>query len=195
LKRKPEDDQEEAYIKKIKGSKFPPSEAAKPLNWKTIQLEDPDHYAYHNHRPADASGNPVTLQHEIIAKLYDDLRYINPTAHDYDFALKITYEMSGITFSSEDERRESFKNCFYEAYKIALNQYTFGNNITTDGTIFGGDGKYMLSNLEVKPEMGTGNCCPVNQTLVYYAKHVANEFSTDTRSTIRLPCILLYLAG
>ena len=104
MKRKPEDDQiEEAYIKKIKDSKFSPSEAAKPLNWKKIQLEGSD-YAFYNHRPADASGNPVTLQHEIIANLYDDLRYINPTAHDYDFALKITYEMLGITFSCEDER-------------------------------------------------------------------------------------------
>ncbi|CAG8666149.1 5271_t:CDS:2 [Funneliformis caledonium] len=193
LKRKPENDQEEAYIKKIKGSEFSPSEAAKPINWRKIQLENSE-YAFYNHRPADASGNPVTLQHEIIANLYDDLRYINPTARDYDFALKINYEMSGITFSSEDERRESFKTCIYETYKIALNQYTY-NNITTDGTILGGNGKYMLSNLEVKPEMGTVNCCPANQTLVYYAKHVANEFSTDTRSIIRLPCILLYLAG
>ncbi len=176
LKRKSEDDQiEEAYIKKIKDSKFSPSEAAKPINWKKIQLEGSD-YAFYNHRPADASGNPVTLQHEIIAELYDDLRHINPTARDY-------------------ERRESFKNCFYEAYKISLNQYTFSNNITTDGTTFGGDGKYMSSNLEVKSEIGTGNCCPINRTLVYYAKHVANEFSTDTRNKIRLPCVLLYLAG
>ena len=53
----------------------------------------------------------------------------------------------------------------------------------------------MTSNLEVKPEMGTGNCCPANQTLVHYAKHVANEFSTDTRNIIHLPCVLLYLAG
>ncbi len=37
--------------------------------------------------------------------------------------------MSEITFSSKDKKRESFKNCFYEAYKIALNQYTFSNNI------------------------------------------------------------------
>ena len=146
LKRKPEDDQiEEAYIKKIKDSKFSPSEAAKPLNWKKIQLEGSD-YAFYNHRPADASGNPVTLQHEIIANLYDDLRYINPTAHDYDFALKITYEMLGITFSCEDER---WGNCFYETYKISLNQYTFGNNITTDGITFGRDGKYMSNNLEI----------------------------------------------
>ena len=53
----------------------------------------------------------------------------------------------------------------------------------------------MTSNLEVKPEMGLGTCCPVNQGLIYYAKHVANEFSTDTRNTICLPCVLLYLAG
>ncbi|CAG8534224.1 6160_t:CDS:2 [Funneliformis caledonium] len=111
-------------------------------------------------RPANTSGNPVTLQYEIIAKLYDDLRYINPTAHDYDFALKIIYKISGITFCSEDERRESFKNCFYGTYKIALNQYTFDNNITT--AIFGRNGKYMLSNLKVKLEIETGNCCHIN---------------------------------
>nr|CAG8648281.1 13002_t:CDS:1 [Entrophospora candida] len=63
---------------------------------------------------------------------------VNPIARDYDFALKITYEMSKVTFSCEDDRRESFKNCFYKTYKMSLNQYTFGsNNITTDGTIFG----------------------------------------------------------
>ena len=174
-------------MKKIKDSDGP-SSIAKPKKWMEIQTDR----IYFNHRPAEASGNPVTLQHPIFGTFFEDYENIEPNNVDYAFVLDVVNSMSNV-FDDENARKVEFKRLFREYYNISFNDYV-GEKMITDGTSFSKGGMYMISNLEVKPELGVGGCCPYNQGNAYYAKYIANLPIQNIIKT-RLPCFLLYLTG
>src|SRR5438874_369933 len=90
----------------------------------------------------------------------------------YAFVLDVVVSMSNM-FDNEKARKKEFKRLFREHYNISFNDYA-GENMITDGTFFSKGGMHMIGNLEVKPELGIGGCCPYNQGNAYYANYIAN---------------------
>ena len=174
--------------KRIKESEAP-SSIAKPRNWTKGQGSDP---IYLNHRPADAFGNPITLQHPVFATFIKDCEDITPNDVDYAFVLELVNSMSNV-FEDEDARKDEFKRLYRKHYNISFIGYENKKTIT-DGSTFSKGNMYMTSNLEAKPEMGVGNCCPYIQSNAYYAKYITT-LPISIVSTARLPCFLLYLIG
>ncbi|CAG8624137.1 10984_t:CDS:2 [Funneliformis caledonium] len=106
---------------------------------------------YLNHRLANTSGNPITLQHLIFRTFLEDCETITPNDINYAFVLDVTESMSNV-FTNKDERRDAFKILFRKHYEVSLNQY-INAKITTDGSSFEKKGIYMTSTMEVKSEL------------------------------------------
>ncbi|CAG8637288.1 2999_t:CDS:2, partial [Paraglomus occultum] len=105
LKHKIEADAE-VFFKNMKES-LSPSDLAKAKNW---QHEQSSNAIYLNHRPADASGNPVSLQHHIFATFLDACETITPEDVDYAFVGAAAESMS-MVHANEDARERHSRRC------------------------------------------------------------------------------------
>jgi len=172
------------------------------MNWNTSQSK----LKYNCHRPAHFCGSHVSLFSNIFNSFEMELESLSfeegtLSQEDCDFVLEVCKQMSA-EYPSEKDRMNAFNKLLseYLKYEVSPGNISRPNkgDVTTDGSLevqIGESVKALVLSVEVKPELGKGNCCAYMEGLHYKGIFAAREAMNNIVKKGCIPSFLLLLVG
>ena len=135
-----------------------------------------------------------------IARFFDNIKFGDMTRADYAFTLEYCTTMSDV-FDIESKRRDRSAELLSNYLGHSIKREMIGTgNICTDGSIFtpcGGNvlNMAMVLKIEVKNELGNGDCSAPEQGVAYYCNAIAWNVTEHAQERSTCPALLISLCG
>ncbi|QRW06028.1 Tyrosine kinase [Ceratobasidium sp. AG-Ba] len=175
----------------------PPSETARPSNYRKQQNQGTA--PIFNGRPADRTGLPIQLFHPVFDHFFQALEASDePTASEYNNVQQLVFAAQEV-YTNENERWKPLIPFFNTSLNRQIMRDTPVGNCKPDGLI-----QLHIPNLgtslcctiiEVKNEVGTGNCDPGIQAAEDYGICWSIGEVSSIRESCCCPSLLIAIAG
>jgi hypothetical protein len=166
--------EQDANVQKIRDMK-PPSEAGKTSAFAKIN-RSPE-YMFHNLRPADASGPPITLFHPVFAEFKTNLtKGLEVEGSFLESVMEATVKFSNF-YKDESHRRSEVEPFFRSLFgQASIHEVPLSTNGKLDGVIWAASNLVASTViLEWKSEVCSGGTDPFNQNTIGYGKFWAQK--------------------
>jgi hypothetical protein len=150
------------------------------------------------HRPPECFGPPVQIYHSVFGQFLRDYRNedLDIGKEHYQWTLEFINEMAKI-YPLEADRSYAFKNKIRELFQNDLRVVQLEDNSSNDGVlecnVFTKSVLCLL--VELKNEIGTGNCDPTVQAGASFAKYYTQSSYGEMLKWYNWPSFILCLAG
>ncbi|CAG8465407.1 17650_t:CDS:2 [Dentiscutata erythropus] len=149
-------------------------------------------------RPSGCIGIPLMLYNYAFTCFKTDFNNDNlPIDKDhYQWTLNCINTMSNF-YSIEKFRKREFHERMRELFNKDIMITVLDDESSNDGALYLDVHSFTILylNIEIKNEIGTGNCDPTTQAAAFYAKFYAQKKYEEILKGCNMPCFILGLAG